>query len=79
MSNFFFSHKIVKNCLLLMCQNEYLWIKGLIIQEFTKSQRKGQKMFLRMNGEYSGPDYLFLLMKTSVAKGEITHYQPTKF
>ena len=28
-SNFFFSHNIFKNCLLLMRQNEYLWSKGL--------------------------------------------------
>ena len=29
MSNFSFSHNVFKNCLLLMCQNEYLWSKGL--------------------------------------------------
>ena len=28
-SNFFFSHNVFKSCLLLMCQNEYLWSKGL--------------------------------------------------
>ena len=30
MSNFSFSHKVCKSCLLLMRQNEYLWGKGLI-------------------------------------------------
>ena len=29
MSNFSFSHNVFKSCLLLMCQNEYLWSKGL--------------------------------------------------
>ena len=29
MSNFFFSHNVIKSCLLLMGQNEYLWSKGL--------------------------------------------------
>ena len=29
MSNFFISHYVFKSCLLLMCQNEYLWSKGL--------------------------------------------------
>ena len=29
-SNFFFSHNVFKSCLLVMCQNEYLWSKGLI-------------------------------------------------
>ena len=29
-SNFFFSHNVFKNCLLLIHQNEYLWSKGLI-------------------------------------------------
>ena len=28
-SNFSFSHNVFKSCLLLMCQNEYLWSKGL--------------------------------------------------
>ena len=28
-SNFSFSHNVFKSCLLLMRQNEYLWIKGL--------------------------------------------------
>ena len=27
--NFFFSQNVFKNCLLSMCQNEYLWSKGL--------------------------------------------------
>ena len=29
-SNFFFSHKVFKSCLLLMRQNEYIWSEGLI-------------------------------------------------
>ena len=29
MSNFIFSHYCFRSCLLLMCQNEYLWSKGL--------------------------------------------------
>ena len=29
MSNFSFSHNVFKSCILLMRQNEYLWIKGL--------------------------------------------------
>ena len=29
MSNFYFSHNVFKNCLLLMRQNEYLWSKEL--------------------------------------------------
>ena len=28
-SNFFFSHNVFKSCLFVMCQNEYLWSKGL--------------------------------------------------
>ena len=28
-SNFSFSHNVFKSCQLLMCQNEYLWSKGL--------------------------------------------------
>ena len=28
-SNFSFSHNVFKSCLLLMCQNEYLWSNGL--------------------------------------------------
>ena len=28
-SNFFFFHYVVKGCLLLMRQNEYLWSEGL--------------------------------------------------
>ena len=28
-SNLSFSHNVFKSCLLLMCQNEYLWSKGL--------------------------------------------------
>ena len=28
MSNFFFSHNVLKSCLLFMCQNEYLWSNG---------------------------------------------------
>ena len=28
-NNFSFSHNAIKSCLLLMCQNEYLWNKGL--------------------------------------------------
>ena len=28
-SNFSFSHNVFKRCLLLLCQNEYLWTKGL--------------------------------------------------
>ena len=28
-SNFSFSHNVFKSCLYLMCQNEYLWSKGL--------------------------------------------------
>ena len=28
-SNFSSSHNVFKSCLLLMCQNEYLWSKGL--------------------------------------------------
>ena len=28
-SNFSFSHNVFKSCHLLMCQNEYLWSKGL--------------------------------------------------
>ena len=28
-SNFSFFHNVFKSCLLLMCQNEYLWSKGL--------------------------------------------------
>ena len=28
-SKFFFSHNVLKSCLLLMRQNEYLWSKGL--------------------------------------------------
>ena len=30
-SNFSFSHNVFKICLVLMCQNEYLWSKGLNI------------------------------------------------
>ena len=30
-SNFSFSHKVFKSCLLLMRQNEYLWSKGLTL------------------------------------------------
>ena len=29
MSNFSLSHNVFKSCLLLMCQNEYIWGKGL--------------------------------------------------
>ena len=32
MSNFSFSHKVFKSCLVLMRQNEYLWSKGLTKQ-----------------------------------------------
>ena len=32
MSNFSFSHNVFKSCLLLMCQNECLWSKGLTFQ-----------------------------------------------
>ena len=31
-SNFSFPHNVFKSCLLLICQNEYLWSKGLILE-----------------------------------------------
>ena len=33
MSNFFFPHNVFKSCLLLICQNEDLWSKGLNYME----------------------------------------------
>ena len=36
-SNFSFSHNVFKSCLVLMCQNENLWSKGLTSILFTFS------------------------------------------
>ena len=33
-SNFSFSHNVLKSCLLLMQQNEYLWGKGFLPPKF---------------------------------------------
>ena len=45
-SNFFFSHNAFKSCLLLTCQNEYLWSKGLkvgIVQKRTEEKRHSEQ------------------------------------
>ena len=34
-SNFSFSHHVLKSGLLFMCQNEYLWSKGLTLSQLT--------------------------------------------
>ena len=39
-SNFFFSHIDFKSCQVLMCQNEYLWSKGLRKVEYIRERRK---------------------------------------
>ena len=38
MSNFSFSHNVLKSCLLLMRQNEYLWSKGLTLSLMMMTQ-----------------------------------------
>ena len=38
-SNFFFSHNVFKSCLLFICQNEYLWSKGLNMDKSKISSR----------------------------------------
>ena len=43
-SNFFFSHNVFKNCLLLMRQNEYLWSKGKVwvYSHLSEAEKKTQ-------------------------------------
>ena len=51
-SNFYFSHKVFKSCLLLICQNEYLWSKGL--------KPKAYKLFENNDADLS---WLFFFFK----------------
>ena len=54
-SNFCFSLNVFKSCLLLICQTEYLWSKGLILYSYgiSKGLRiKSSNSFLFVDIEY---------------------------
>ena len=53
-SNFFFSNNVFKSCLLLMCQNEFLWSKGL------KSSLKWKEFF---EDKIDGSQFFFFFFR----------------
>ena len=82
MSNFSFSHNVFKSCVLLMCQNEYLWSKGLTLSQTSpgfyvsavqlnllKTLWEKEKLLVTSNFSFShGVFYLFGELSASFIK-----------
>ena len=76
MSNFSFFHNILKSCLVLMRQNEYLWSKGLTFSKTTDFRPFQIKEFAQDNFQFGDNGRKFSKwVENTVEKREIAHYE----